>query len=413
MDNELGCEVTWAEFPLSSLTVKEIKQLSAYIEKIQIPKHKNLNFVTAAWIKPGQDILVAIREIVTGGSLFEYINRFPKPQIRLVKMWSRGILNGLDYLHSQQPSIVHKRLTTKGIKLMSSDGTVKLCNYYFTNLIEKGIGADDELWCLAPETFDGQFSQKSDIYSFGMILLEMCTQTTPYMECKDFKEMYNCKTKRILPKSLSNITDKTIQDIITSCLSAPNNRPTAKDLLNNDFFKENTQETSAESLDKDENIKKISLIILDSKNRPRSVSFDYDEFSDTPEKVAIEMVESLQMSKKSIKLVTKEIKKKLLDVNRNNNTNLEKCPESDLPGIPMLKCSYSFENILASNQESKTRGFQKLLFKYYRLESVMKSEIDELTVTLVKKFQKEAGMVPNGMITDSLYRILKHRIVSS
>lgn len=413
LDTELGCEVTWAEFPLCSLTVKEISQLSACIEKIQILKHKNLNNATAAWIKPDLDILVVIREFVTGGTLLEYINRFPNPQIRLIQMWSRGILNGLDYLHSQEPKIVHKRLTTQSIKLMSSDGTVKLRDYYFTHLIEKGIGIIDEPWYLAPETFDGQYSQKSDIYSFGIVLLEMYTQTTPYIECKGFKEMHNNIKKGILPRSISDVTDKTIQNIIKSCLSAPNDRPTAKDLLNTEFFKENIHETSAESLDRDENIKKISLVVLDSENRPRTVSFDYDEFSDTPEKVALEMIESLHMPKKSMKLVTNEIKKKLFDVNRNINTKLEKKSESDLPGIPMLKCSYSFENILTSNQESKLERFQKLLFKYYRLENVMRSGIDELTTMLVKKFQNEAGIVPNGKITDSLYRILKHRIVSS
>lgn len=419
MDTELGCEVTWAEVPLKSLLAKEINQLSSQIAINKKLKHKNLNSVTSAWVKPGQDLLVIIREIVTGGSLFEYLNRLPQPQNRLIKMWSRGILNGLEFLHSQKPEIVYKRLTSKSVKLMSSDGTVKLGDYFISEIIRKEIGMKDDFWYCAPETFDGDYSQKSDIYSFGMVLLEMCTQSIPYQECSGYQEIYNCILKGILPKNLLNVKDKVVQNIIRSCLSKPHLRPTAKELLGHGFFKENVEEKSAEDLEKEEmeddeqSVKKISLIIFDSNNRPRSVSFEYDEAQDTPEKVALEMIESLHMSKGSMKIVTDEIKKKLFDVNRHNNLESKTNTETNLPEIPKLTCSYSFENILSRQKDSQLRKLQKLLVKYYNLGKTNETELDGLTPILVKRFQREAGMVPNGNITENLYRILKHRLVSS
>ena len=419
MDTELGCEVTWAEVSLKSLLAREINQLSSQIAINKKLKHKNLNSVNSAWVKPEKDMLVIIREIVTGGSLFDYLNRLPQPQNRLIKMWSRGILNGLEFLHSQKPEIVYKRLTSKSVKLMSSDGTVKLGDYFNSDVIGKEIGMKDEPWYCAPETFDGHYTQKSDIYSFGMVLLEMCTQSTPYKECSGYQEMFNCIMKGNLPKSLLNVKDKVVQDIIKSCLSKSHLRPTARELLGHSFFEENIEEKSAEDLEKEETtedeqgVKKISLIILDSNNRPRSVSFEYDESQDTPEKVALEMIESLHMSKGSMKIVTEEIKKKLFVVNSHKNQDIMNTKETYLPEVPILTCSYSFENILSSQKDSQLRKLQKLLVKYYNLGKINETELDGLTPTLVKRFQKEAGMVPNGNITENLYRILKHRLVSS
>lgn len=44
---------------------------------------------------------------------------------------------------------------------------------------------------MAPELYDDVYDAKVDVYSFGMILLELCTNMIPYAECNNIYAIYN------------------------------------------------------------------------------------------------------------------------------------------------------------------------------------------------------------------------------
>jgi hypothetical protein len=152
-------------------------------------------------------------------------------------------------------------------------------------------------------------------------------------------------------------------------------------------------------------IKKISLIIFDSHNKARNVSFEYDVNIDTPEKVAMEMVESFDMGLKAVGVVIEQIKKKLVFD--------EESPKSwELIGLekPLLKSSYSFDELNCDNNENLVVKFKKMLISYYALGSKDIDWIDARFHDVVKNFQRDIGVVSDGNITDKLYRVLKDRV---
>ena len=404
--------MAWTEISLKDLTMDEISQLSSRVIMNRKFQHKHLKSVVSSWIPHNSQSLVLISEIVTGGSLIEYLNRLPQPTLNLAKIWGRGILMGLNYLHSLVPIIVHRGISSKSIKIMSSDGTIKLTDFFINQVFINDPWSVEDPWFYAPETYEGTFTHKSDIYSFGMVLLQILTKTCPYSECRSLNNIYESILNRTLPKSIEFIQDLTVKNLIISCLSDPHKRPSASDLLSHPFFVNNTKDNSGHNFEKIENfiqddsaIKKISLIIFDSHNKARNVSFEYDVNIDTPEKVAMEMVESFDMGLKAVGVVIEQIKKKLVFD--------EESPKSwELIGLekPLLKSSYSFDELNCDNNENLVVKFKKMLISYYALGSKDIDWIDARFHDVVKNFQRDIGVVSDGNITDKLYRVLKDRV---
>ena len=91
----------------------------------------------------------------------------------------------------------------------------------------------------APEVFYGKYGVKADIYSFGMTMLEMITNETPYKECEgNILVICERATKQIMPESLSKIRNKKLKEFIMSCLKKEEERPSASDLLQSEFLKD-------------------------------------------------------------------------------------------------------------------------------------------------------------------------------
>jgi len=65
---------------------------------------------------------------------------------------------------------------------------------------------------MAPEFYDENvhYTFKVDIYAFGMCLLEMITQETPYKECTNIPQIYTKVKNGQEPQSLSRIEDKEV-----------------------------------------------------------------------------------------------------------------------------------------------------------------------------------------------------------
>ena len=171
--------------------------------------------------------------------------------------------------------------------------------------------------------------------------------------------------------------------------------------------------------------RKISLIIKDLSEEPKEVTFDFNINEDTPEKVATEMVEMLNMDKSSMIKVAHEIEKQLDDGTRLRPENgikiykveaeaFEPSTAATLPEEPFpefRKCiSLDEENIIISNSTMAIRHLQSLLAKLFAVKINTDGFIGKKTMMLIKKFQNQEGLVPNGIVDDRLYELITHRI---
>ena len=96
---------------------------------------------------------------------------------------------------------------------------------------------------MAPEMYnDTGYTEKVDIYAFGMCLLEITTGKHPYSECQNAAQIYKKVTAGTKPDGLKDVEEKVVQDVILLCLQEAESRPTAAELLQHDFL---TQEAPA------------------------------------------------------------------------------------------------------------------------------------------------------------------------
>ena len=79
--------------------------------------------------------------------------------------------------------------------------------------------------------YEEVYGPSVDIYSFGMCVLEIVTNQTPYSECMNAAQIYKKVSKGIKPCSLNLIANEEVKNFIFKCLKPKDERPTASELL--------------------------------------------------------------------------------------------------------------------------------------------------------------------------------------
>ena len=436
LDSELGREVAWNTISLKNLTPAEMSNISKQLKINHQLKHKNIICMNTVWINRPKEELVIISEIITGGSLKKYLLRLRQPRLKLIKQWCRGILFGLDYLHSQKPPLVHGDLTSDNIYIMSCDGTVKISDSYHNKLVSSTSSVMGNPEYMAPEVFTGESGTHTDIYSFGMALLEMCTQLPPYREHTSLAKVYSCIKEGVLPQALATIQDPEIVEIIKSCLGPPELRPTARQLLANRVLDVNELPKNllpvpikacgiGRTASSDLQSVHISLVVMCKGRCPKDISFDYCNFTDTPEGVAKEMVDNFLLDHNLVIKIAEIIEKKIeaitlckekpaaIKIFRNSTDVVEpntawKAPETTLPRIKSSNsCGENFDTLSTSET---IKSIQQLVSKIFAVKLNCDGFNGKKTMMLIKKFQQQEGVIPNGIASEELIKLLTHRI---
>lgn len=155
-----------------------------------------------------------------------------------VKRWCRQILNGLHYLHSFDPPIIHRDLKCENIFINGSTSDIRIGDLGLSTQLARQhaqsvLGTPE---FMAPEVYlERGYDERVDIYAFGMCVLEMMTNEVPYNECHTVGEIYRRVISGEPPESLSRIRHEGARDFIARLL-AKDNRPTASQLQNDPFL---------------------------------------------------------------------------------------------------------------------------------------------------------------------------------
>jgi poly [ADP-ribose] polymerase 10/14/15 len=104
--------------------------------------------------------------------------------------WLMEVACGMTELHSLSPQIIHRDLKAANVLLSSNDlasAVAKVTDFGVAVTLETvrssssaGGGGAGTLQWMAPETFKGRYSQKTDVYSFAVLAFEVVTDKVPH-----------------------------------------------------------------------------------------------------------------------------------------------------------------------------------------------------------------------------------------
>ncbi|XP_060174005.1 uncharacterized protein LOC132604495 [Lycium barbarum] len=146
-------------------------------------RHPNILLFMGAITSPQR--LCIVTEFLPRGSLFMLLrkNSFKLEWRRRSRM-ALDIARGMNYLHHFNPPIVHRDLKSSNL-LVDKNWTVKVGDFGLSRLkyetyLASNTGKGTPQW-MAPEVLRSEPSnEKSDIYSFGVILWELATEKIPW-----------------------------------------------------------------------------------------------------------------------------------------------------------------------------------------------------------------------------------------
>ncbi|KAG0248135.1 Serine/threonine-protein kinase wnk4 [Mortierella polycephala] len=245
IDQEEGVEVAWNQLRIDHLTKKEAQKILSEIEILQSIRNDHIINFYASWSTKapnGGERVVFVTELMSSGTLKQYLKKTLKGALKpkVLKSWCRQILQGLVYLHTHDPPIIHRDLKCDNIFVNGNNGQLKIGDLGLAVVrhrthVSSVLGTPE---FMAPELYDEKYDEKVDIYAFGMCVLEMVTKEYPYSECTNQAQIYRKVTLGIKPKSLDHVQDPEVREFINRCLDHDDHtRPSAQELLDSDFLK--------------------------------------------------------------------------------------------------------------------------------------------------------------------------------
>jgi serine/threonine protein kinase len=229
-----------------------IQDITNDIEQILPLNYNNISNIIGYSISNDNKVILIYKEF-KNGSLYDYIHVKDKKlskeeKIKIVK----GIINGIHYLHNNH--IVHCHLSSKNI-LLDEELNPFIVDFGFKNLYElanlfnkyinkSGYSAPEILstsgkFFKIPENINDNI-KKIDIYSFGMIIWEIITNTVPFeVKLPEIKKYV--LEEKVRPEVPIN-TDKNLSNLIRNCWDSElDKRPNESELieffnLNEDIF---------------------------------------------------------------------------------------------------------------------------------------------------------------------------------
>ncbi|CAD5206998.1 unnamed protein product [Bursaphelenchus okinawaensis] len=177
------------------------------------------NIVTMHGIAIQQEPLMIILELCPGGCLHNKLNANPNIEVSQLVRYAKDAVSGLCYLAVRK--VIHRDVAARNCLLGPND-EVKISDFGLSvkgDSLKHIKGTKLPVKWIAPEIFKtGLFTQKSDIWAFGIMLWEIFS----HCQTEPFPSLTNKKAKEkvlsgVQPMDPPEITPKDIQEVMKKC----------------------------------------------------------------------------------------------------------------------------------------------------------------------------------------------------
>jgi hypothetical protein len=219
-----------------------VKLLSTEIGIMKTSRHPNIVDYVESFLISEREIWV-VMEFMGGGCLTDILEAFDVVRLseRNVAFVARETLRALAYIHSLHR--IHRDIKSDNI-LLGNDGAIKLADFgYAAQLTQKQqkrhtvVGTP---YWMAPELIRGQdYGTKVDIWSLGIMVMEMAQGEPPYMEFPPLRALFLITTKGIPPLKEPARWSADFHDFYNKCIDVRvETRPDAQTLLEHPFLRQ-------------------------------------------------------------------------------------------------------------------------------------------------------------------------------
>uniref|UniRef100_A0AAQ6IQA5 Mitogen-activated protein kinase kinase kinase 7 n=1 Tax=Anabas testudineus TaxID=64144 RepID=A0AAQ6IQA5_ANATE len=231
------CKAKWKGKDVAIKTIESESERKAFIVELrQLSRvnHPNIVKLYGSCNNP----VCLVMEYAEGGSLYNVLHGaepLPYYTASHAMSWCLQCSQGVAYLHGMKPkALIHRDLKPPNLLLVAGGTVLKICDFgtacdiqtHMTN--NKGSAA----W-MAPEVFEGSnYSEKCDVFSWGIILWEVITRRKPFDEIGGpaFRIMWAVHNGT-RPPLIKNLP-KPIESLMTRCWSKdPSQRPSMEEIV--------------------------------------------------------------------------------------------------------------------------------------------------------------------------------------